>query len=101
MLEEMIEKALNENVDLPDKEYKEKIVKSDFATESHGVKGNAPISESKRHKRIQMNFYGIALNYIANILGELSVQTQQLQQQNLMLLALLKERGINVEHATE
>lgn len=72
-----IEKALNKDVDLSKKEYKKKMKEADRSTEKHGVEGKAVLSEKKRHKRMQMNFYGSALNVMVSILAEVS-QTNQL-----------------------
>ena len=91
-----IKNALNENVNLTEQEYKEKIIKSDEITAGHGATKKAPISEALRHKRIQSNFYGLSLNFLATMLGEMSTQTQLLAQQNTMLCALCKEKGIDV-----
>ena len=96
MLEKLINDALNKDVDLTEEEYKEKMKKADEITEKHGVSGNAPLSESKRHKRIEMNYYGLSINYLANLLGEMTVITNLLQTQNAMLKELLKEKGIDV-----
>ncbi len=96
-LEKQINEALSKDVDLSTEEYREKVVKADEITAGHGATTKAPISESVRHKRIQSNFYGIALNFMANLLGELSTHTQLLSQQNTMLYALCKENKIDVE----
>lgn len=82
-LEEMIQNALKADVDLSEEEYKEKMEQADKSTEAHGMTGKAPLSEAKRHKRIEMNYYGLSINYMANILGEL-VNT------NRILMELLK-----------
>ena len=99
-LNKIINNALNENVDLSKEEYKEKIMQADKATAGHGLTQKVSVNESTRHKRIQMNYYGISLNYLANLLGEIATQTQLIQEQNLMLLALLKEKNINVNECT-
>ena len=66
-LEKDIETALNANVDLSEEKYREVCEKADGCTKAHGVKGDAPLSEAKRHKRVQMNFYATALNILINI----------------------------------
>lgn len=96
-LEKQINEALSKGVNLSEKEYKEKVIEADEITATHGVKGEAPVKESVRHKRIQSNFYGISLNFLANLLGELATQTQLLNQQNAMLFALCKENNVDVD----
>lgn len=75
--QEYIEKALNKDVDLSSEEYRKKCTAADLFTATHGVEGKAPISEAVRHKRIQSNFYGTALNVMLSLLAELS-QTNEL-----------------------
>lgn len=67
-----IEKALHANVDLPDEEYEKLTAQADQSTERHGVEGKAPVSEAKRHKRIQSNFYGTSVNIGMQILSALA-----------------------------
>ena len=88
-LEKLIQNALLNDVYLTDEEYSEKILKSDQATAGHGMTNKAPVSEAKRHKRIEMNYYGISINYMANILGEL-VNTNRILME--LLKSTLKER---------
>jgi hypothetical protein len=83
-LNEMIQNALNADVDLSEEEYKEKMEQADKSTEAHGMTKKAPLSEARRHKRIEMNYYGLSINYMANILGEL-VNT------NRLLMELLRQ----------
>jgi hypothetical protein len=66
-LEKDIETALNANVDLSEEEYRAVCEKADGCTKAHGVKGRAALSEGRRHKRVQMNFYATALNILINI----------------------------------
>ena len=61
---DQIEKALEQDADLTDDEYRLKDEKADAATKAHGQKKKAPISESKRFKRIQRNFFGLSINYL-------------------------------------
>ena len=96
-LEQQIKEALNKDVDLTEQEYKEKVIKADEVTENHGATKKAPVSEALRHKRIQSNFYGVSLNFLASLLNEMSTQTNLLVQQNTMLYALCKERNIDVD----
>lgn len=69
---EYINTALNRDVDLPAEEYRAKQAAADKATKTHGVEGRAPIGEATRHKRIQSNFYGTALNVMLSALAEIS-----------------------------
>ena len=67
MMNEEIKKALEDGVDLPEAEYMARAEAADRTTEAHGVAGDAPISEEQRHKRIQSNFYGTALNIMLSL----------------------------------
>ena len=98
-IQALIKKALLANTDLTEEEYNKKILEADKATAGHGITGrkNVAIKESTRAKRIQMNFYGIVLNYVASLLGEMANQSALIARQNVMLYALLKEKGINVD----
>ena len=95
----LIKKALLANTDLTEEEYNKKILEADKMTAGHGITGrkNASVKESVRAKRIQMNFYGIILNYIASILGEMANQSALIARQNVIIYALAKEQGINVD----
>ena len=90
-IKKLIKQALLANTDLSEEEYTAKILEADKATAGHGMTKKAAVKESTRAKRIQMNFYGIILNYIATMLGELANQSSLLARQNVMLYALLKE----------
>lgn len=70
--EKYIDNALNKDVELTEAEYRAKCEKADCITENHGVEGRAPLSEARRHKRIQTNFYGTALNVMLSVLAEVS-----------------------------
>lgn len=79
--EEDINTALNANADLSEKEYVKMCAKMDDSTKQHGVKGKAALSEAKRHKRIQSNFYATALNILINmyqIIAEMAVDLKEL-----------------------
>lgn len=71
-LNEEIKQALMRDVDLSEEEYRAKNEAADASTKAHGVKGRAALTETTRHKRIQMNFYGTALNIMVGILAEAS-----------------------------
>lgn len=83
-LNEEIEKALNNGVDMSDKEYREQMKAADSSTKKHGVLGKRTLSEKKRHRRMQMNYYGSALNVMLQILAELN-------NTNALLAGLYKE----------
>lgn len=93
-LDEMIQKALNDGVDLPDEEYKARMEQADRSTETHGMTKKAPLSEAKRHKRIEMNYYGLSINYMANLLGEL-VNTNRILMEMLKIQMKEKENDGN------
>lgn len=92
-LEKMIHDALLTDVNLSDEDYQKKILKADETTEAHGITAKAPISEAKRHKRVEMNFYGLAINYLANILGELVNTNRILIAQTEILQSIIKEKN--------
>lgn len=71
-LEKEINEALMRDVELSPEEYRAKNELADKSTKMHGVKGRAALTESIRHKRIQSNFYGTALNILVSILAEVS-----------------------------
>lgn len=64
MMNEEIKNALEDGVDLSDEEYRARAKAADAATECHGMTEKAPVSEAKRARRIQSNFYGTALNIL-------------------------------------
>lgn len=97
-LKKQIEEALRKDVNLTKEEYKEQVLKADKATESHGiVNKRVAVSEGVRHKRIQSNFYGIALNFLSCILSAIEEQTVLLSQQNAMLYEICKKEDIDVD----
>ena len=100
-LEKMIQNALLVDVDLSEEEYQKKILKADESTEAHGITKKAPVSEAKRHKRIEMNFYGLTINYLANILGEIVNTNRILLAQNEELKNLIKEKSDGGNARTE
>ena len=59
---EIIEQALNADVDLSREEYAEKCARADEITAAHGVEGEAPLSEEERERRMRMNYYGSMIN---------------------------------------
>lgn len=71
-LKDEVREALMRDVDLSEEEYRAKNEAADASTKTHGVKGKAALTESRRHKRIQMNFYGTALNIMVGILAEVA-----------------------------
>lgn len=102
-IEELIQKALYKDIDLSEEEYREKILEADSITKGHGLTKKAPISESVRHKRVQLNFYATALNFMASLLGEITTLTQQnayLLSQNAELIKAIKG-DTNGRHTTE
>lgn len=66
---EVIEKALNEDVDLSREEYAAKKARADEITTAHGVEGEAPLTEAEREMRMRMNYYGSTLNIMMALLG--------------------------------
>ena len=68
--ENYIQKALDKDVELTEKAYREKCKEADKSTAAHGVEGRAPISEAVRHKRVQTNFYGTCLNVLLSELSQ-------------------------------
>lgn len=87
-LNEIIDEALMKDVELSAEEYKVKCEQADATAEFNGAVGAAPVDEDTRHKRIQSNFYGTALNFLASILCEVS-------ETNRLLGELLKKEDNN------
>lgn len=82
--EQAIEEALTRDTELSEEEYRAKTMTADETTAKHGVEGKAPISEKKRHDRIEMNFYGTCINILLSI-------ANAVEEQNAMIAALLKK----------
>ena len=81
-LEEDIKQALNADVDLSEEEYKKKCAMMDESTKQHGVEGKASLSEAKRHKRIQSNYYATSMNILINmyqILAEMAADLKEIK----------------------
>lgn len=87
-IKEFIDNALTQDTEISREEYREKCEQADATAEAHGIDGEAPITEEERHARIQTNFYGTALNFLASILCEVS-------ETNRLLSELLKKEGDN------
>ncbi len=68
---EIVEKALHEDIDLDREEYAEKKARADAITAAHGIEGEAPLSEEERERRMRMNYYGSVLNVGMAILAAL------------------------------
>lgn len=66
-----IDKALNEDLNLSRREYAEKKEKADKITAANGVEGEAPLSEEERERRMRMNYYGTVINIGMAILAAL------------------------------
>lgn len=95
-LKEQIETALTRDVDLSEEDYRQKDEKADTVTKAHGQTNRAPISEAKRHKRIERNFFGLSINYLACLLSALDNLNTLLTQQNAMLYAMCEKENIDV-----
>lgn len=67
--EEMIDKALTDNIELSREEYAALCKRADEVTAAHGVEGEAPLSEEERERRMRMNFYGSTLNVMMALLA--------------------------------
>jgi hypothetical protein len=90
-IQEQVDKALNNNVDLTDEEMQKEYEKADNITKTHGVKGKASVSESRRLKRITMNYYGTSLNIGASTLAALNNIEKLLYEQNVMLAGIYEK----------
>ena len=82
--QEYIDAALNRDTELGTEEYRAKCKAADRSPAAHDIAGKAPISEAVRHKRIQTNFYGTALNVMLSLLAEISRMNELLS--DLMLM---------------
>ena len=96
-----IDAALEKDVDLSVEEYRAKDEKADECTKAHGQEKKAPISEAQRFKRIQRNFYGLSINYLACLLQGIDNLNTSLAQQNAMLYELCKKENIDVDKLFE
>lgn len=70
-IKEAINNALERDVDLTREEYAEKRREADEITAAHGVKGEAPLTEEERERRMRMNYYGTMLNVSMSVLAAL------------------------------
>lgn len=75
-----IEQALQKDTDLSEEEYLKKFENSDASAKYHGAQGETPVTEAQRHSRIQSNFYGLCINYLAALLGEMTETNRLLQE---------------------
>ena len=79
-------RTLSKDINLSPAEYADKCREADKTTANNGIKntarGKTPVvNEELRHKRVQTNFYGTALNLLLNIcisLGELTDEVREL-----------------------
>lgn len=85
---EIIDKALNEDVDLSREEYAAKKAKADEVTAAHGVEGEAPLTEDERERRIRMNYYGSTLNIMMAILSAIDDLCERITTLNNNIVAL-------------
>lgn len=99
-LYEKINKALTQDVDLSEEEYAAKTAKADETTKKHGVKGRASINESRRARRMAMNFYGVMLNTLVNIHATMLEQLATTKENN-RLLSIVINGGENVENVPD
>ena len=88
-LNEKIKKALTQDVDLSEEEYAAKTIKADDTTKKHGVKGRASINESRRARRMAMNFYGVMLNTLVNIHATMLEQLAATHENNRLLATVI------------
>lgn len=85
---EIVEKALNEDLDLTRDEYAEKKKRADEITAAHGVEGEAPITEEERERRMRMNYYGSTLNIMMAMLAAIDDLAERITTLNNNILAL-------------
>ena len=85
---EIVEKALNEDVDLTRAEYAEKKKRADEITAAHGVEGEAPLTEDERERRMRMNYYGSTLNIMMAMLAAIDDLAERITTLNNNILAL-------------
>lgn len=90
-LQEQIQTALNQDLDLTEEEYKEKMAKADKATAKHGIKGKAALTLATRYKRMSMNYYGTSLNLSASLLSAVDYNNKLLE--HLIGLLTQGEKG--------
>lgn len=87
-MQEAIDKALNEDVDLSREEYAAKKARADEITAAHGVEGEAPLSEEERCRRMLMNFMGSMINITMALLASMDEANNNLVTLNNNIVAL-------------
>lgn len=84
-LAKIIEKALLQDVNLSEEEYKNKRLESDEQTKQNGYEGKASVKEPVRARRMAMNFYGTVLNILVNMHAtSLEILAEQKQTNRLL-----------------
>lgn len=86
---EMIKKALLRDVDLTEEEFAEKNKIADATTAKHGYKGKASVNETRRARRMSMNFYGTALNILVNLHATTLEMLAEQKKTNRLLEAII------------
>lgn len=89
-------RALKKDIDLSPAEYAEKCREADKTTANNGIKntarGKTPVvNEELRHKRVQTNFYGTALNLLLNVCISLDNLAAEVEELNKKLNGKKKE----------
>ena len=86
--EEMIKQALEADIDLPREEYAAKCTKADAMTAANGIEGKAPINEEDRERRMRMNYYGITINLMMNMLAAIDELANRVTMLNNNLVSI-------------
>lgn len=86
--EEIVQKALNEDIDLSREDYAAKRARADEITAAHGVEGEAPLSEDERERRMRMNYYGSTLNILMAVLAAIDDLANRITTLNNNIVAL-------------
>ncbi len=86
--EEIVAKALTEDIDLTREEYAAKKAEADKITAAHGIEGEAPLSEDERERRMRMNYYGSVLNILMATLAAVDDLADRITTLNNNIVAL-------------
>ena len=89
-LAKFIEQSLLKDINLTEEEYKQRCLDNDNQTAQNGYTGKASVSESKRARRMAMNFYGTILNILINIHATNLEMLAEQKQTNRLLETLMQ-----------
>lgn len=92
---EIVNKSLNQDIDLSTEEYERKKAEADTVTAAHGIEGDAPITEDERERRMRMNYYGSVINIGMAILAALDDIANRITTMNNNLVSIAGGGTVN------